>query len=358
MKSCSVAGYAERISRLIDEFPLPIDKDIVVEGRPPTSANSEFLTNKEQGDWAERLVIKAINDSSLDIVAVSCGKNDSIAAGDPGFAEFYKAYQDELNTVGKRPDILLFRKSDFPSDVFGAGVQDFVSKAFAAIEVRSSSFLSEKYKTVMEQRIVSAEERCCALRDEIMRAPYGSLLQEKKPAIYYMLATADASSFRELDFRRNSWSSSEDLRRLSDLLKDLKENIAKLHMRDFLSITPKLEDIALVNRWISNFKIPHYYLQVFFDKAYMISFENILSICSDPQNEGRTFSVERDVKNQGKTTIKINIDAGEPVIGKIDMPGHHSAMKELDRGRLLFYVKFDGGVGYLDVNSFLKTVNA
>ena len=30
-------------------------------GRPPTQAFSEFLTNKEQGDWAERTFIKNFN---------------------------------------------------------------------------------------------------------------------------------------------------------------------------------------------------------------------------------------------------------------------------------------------------------
>ncbi len=31
-------------------------------------------------------------------------------------------------------------------------------------------------------------------------------------------------------------------------------------------------------------------------------------------------------------------------------------MKELDRGRLLFYVKFDGGQGYLDIDAFRKVI--
>lgn len=43
----------ERISELIDSFPLKIDRDIVMEGRTPSSASSDFLTNKEQGDWMD-----------------------------------------------------------------------------------------------------------------------------------------------------------------------------------------------------------------------------------------------------------------------------------------------------------------
>ena len=35
------------------------------------------------------------------------------------------------------------------------------------------------------------------------------------------------------------------------------------------------------------------------------------------------------------------------------MPNHKSKMKELDRGRLLFYVTFEGGVAYLDVKNLM-----
>jgi len=122
-----------------------------------------------------------------------------------------------------------------------------------------------------------------------------------------------------------------------------------------LSITPKVEDIALVNRWIQRFGVKHYYLQVFFDKAYLISFEQILEIVADSKKEGEVFSIERDVKNQGKTTIKINVQAGREVISRIDMPDHRSQMKELARGRLLFYVTFEGGRGYID-GALLKEV--
>jgi len=353
----SLSLYKDRISKLIDNFPLPIDKSIVVNGRAPTSADSEFLINKEQGDWAERLVVKAINASSIGYVAVPYGKSDSISAGDPGFVEFYKTYQEELNRIGKKPDVLLFRAGEAPSDIAEMESPDCVKRAIAAIEVRSSSFLCEKYKVAMEERITNAEKRCAELRDLILNQPYGDLLKDKNPVVFGLLNSLKTDAFRELTFRAVSWSSSEALRTLSAWLKELKANIALLHKRDYLSITPKLDDIALVNRWIASFNVPHFYLQVFFDRAYMIAFEKILALCNDSHKESKDFSIETDVKNQGKTTIKVNIDVGAPVIGKIDMPSHFSVMKELDRGRLLFYVKFDGGQGYLDMETFKKVVN-
>lgn len=82
----------------------------------------------------------------------------------------------------------------------------------------------------------------------------------------------------------------------------------------------------------------------------------ILEICSDPDKEGVVFSVEEDVKNQGKTTIKINVQVGKEILGRIDMPDHSSVMRELDRGRLFFYVTFHGGRGYLDEQVFLSEI--
>ena len=49
--------------------------------------------------------------------------------------------------------------------------------------------------------------------------------------------------------------------------------IKEIQKRDYLSITPKVEDIKVVYKWIETFNVPHFYFQVFFDKVYGISFE-------------------------------------------------------------------------------------
>lgn len=352
-----VESYKEKIARLVvQNAPLGIDPDVKIEGRVPTMASSEFLTNKQQGDWAEQVVFNAINDHSSEYIAVQYGRSESLAAGDEGFDDFYRHYQDELNTIGKRPDILIFKKSDVANQSIDL-VDAIVSKAVAAIEVRSSSFLADKYAKFMEERSNTAIQACLAIRQELVFGELSSLLKEKAPEIFRLLESATTETFRELTFnKRSNWSSTEDLKQLSVLLKKLKEQIKVLHKRDYLSITPKLEDVALVNRWIQTFNVPHFYLQVFFDKAYVIPFQQILEISSDPTKEGVVFSVEKDSKNQGKTTIKINIQVGKEVIGKIEMPDHVSAMKELDRGRLLFFVTFKGGKGYLDQAVFERDI--
>lgn len=339
----------EKVTKVLEHLGLKIDLCGQFSVPLPNIASSEFLTNKEQGDWAEKLVVTAINESSLGLLAVPYGCSESLAAGEEGFEEFFEHYQADLNENGKRPDILIFEQAQFPTDVPDTSKDDVVRKAIAGIEVRSSSFLADRYALYMKNQEAKALATCMEITKKIMaNCVLSDLLRRKRKKLYEFLKHADEESFKELDFRAPSWSSSDELRQLSNNLAELKKQIASLHKRRYLSITPKIEDIALVNRWIQRFGVKHYYLQVFFDKAYLISFEKILDIVLDSHNEGELFSIERDVKNQRKTTIKINVEAGREVIGKIEMPDHRSRMKELQRGRLLFYVTFEGGRGYID----------
>jgi len=348
--------YRNRISRLIRQLPFDIGEDWEATGRAPTLASSEFLTNKQQGDWAEKIVLEAINNASPGYTAVRYGKSDDLAAGDPGFADFYTAYLQELNRIGKAPDILIFDRSLCPAPDTMELDESAVVSAVAAIEVRSSSFLANKYADFMERRTRNALQDCESLCRQLLAPPYATLLKGKNETLYKILRNATPETFKELDFRAVHYSSSPQLERMSRLLKALKARIKLLHRRDYLGITPKLEDLALVNRWIQSFGVRHFYLQVFFDKAYLISFEEILAIASDSNNEGTVFSVERDVKNQQKTTLKINVKIGKELLGRIEMPEHSSELKELERGRLLYYVAFSGGRGYLDADVFDKEV--
>lgn len=345
--------YSKRIDSLIRNHPLNIDTSMEIKGRVPSVASSEFLINKEQGDWAEQLVISAINTASNDYVALPYGHSESISAGDEKFAEYYLHYQNELNNIGKRPDILIFRRGEAPEKGFDDGADDsVVFRAVAALEVRSSSFVSKKYIQTMNQRRQKITKQSLILRDKILQEPYHSLLKKKNLDLACMLENANATNIGSLEFRAVSWSSSIELHTISEYLKQLKNRISILRKRDFLSITPKVEDLALVNRWIQRFQIPHYYLQVFFDCGYIIPFEKILEISSNPNLEGVAFTIEKDVKNQNKTTIKININRAQPIIRDIEMPTHISVLKELDKGRLMFYIKFQGGKGSLDLDVF------
>lgn len=91
---------------------------------------------------------------------------------------------------------------------------------------------------------------------------------------------------------------------------------------------------------------------MFFDKAYGISFEKILELIGNPESEGKEYFVEADVKNQGKTTIKINASKQANILKQVNLPEHYSEMKELKRGRLLFYVKFRDSISVINKDSF------
>jgi hypothetical protein len=283
--------YQKRIERLIKSIP----KDIIdiniprVRGRVPTQAFSEFLTHREQGDWAEWLVQDLINKSNAGIIAVKYGRTDDIISGDPKFPEFYRAYQDELDTIGKKPDLLIFKEKSYDNRI-GFDVSrieneklDGIAKgAVAALEVRSSAFLVNKYNQY------------------------------------------------------------------------LKTKPKKSKGREFLSFTPKTEDVMVIGKWISIFGIEHFYVQVFFDKIYMIPFEKILEIISNKENKNKLFTIEENAKNQFKSTIHISVEEGICLTEGMEMPQHVSSFKELDRGRLLFYVKFKEGTAKFKIQEFLN----
>ena len=68
--------------------------------------------------------------------------------------------------------------------------------------------------------------------------------------------------------------------------------------------------------------------------------------------EGVDYFLESDVKNQNKTTIKIRANTEENILENISLPEHYSQMKELDRGRLLFYVKFKNSMSSINTGAF------
>ena len=332
-------------------------------GRMPTQVSSNFITNKEQGDWAERLVLSAINSTSKNYIAVQYGKSDDLIAGDIGFSKFYEEYQQELDDIGKRPDLLIFKKNNYNftwgmdiSNFSQTELSDIVPLAIAGLEIRSSAFLIDKYETEMNDRTNNAINKAINAK-KIILTDYKDLLTGVREKWIKILEEITEETLEITDFRRPSWSSSPRLAELSHHFKNLKEAIQEIHKRDFLSITPKVEDLKVVNRWIEKYNVPHYYFQVFFDKVYGISFKDILKLITDNDKEGIDYFIESDTKNQNKTTIKINSKLGQEVASKIDMPEHKSKMRELARGRLLFYIIFNGGKAYLDIHNLLKLLN-
>lgn len=357
-------NYYEKIKNLTKTIPVEIidfSKDRYIVARTPTQSSSNFITNKAQGDWAENLIMRAINEKSKNYVAIKYGKSDDLVAGEDGFEEFFEQFQKELDRIGKRPDLLIFHKDNFDeklgydiSKLEHSQINNYVKKAIAGIEVRSSSFLIDKYDACMQDKISKFTKLALELKDKII-SQYSDLFAVPQRESYFeLLKSISDKTLTTIDFRVPSWSASKRLVEVAELFRHLKSAIKEIQKRDYLSITPKVEDIKVVYKWIETFNVPHYYFQVFFDKIYAIAFSNILSVISDANNEDVIFYLEKDIKNQNKTTIKINPKSGVVIAQKVNEPSHSSVRKEMDRGRLLFYVKFNGGTAFLDINVLSK----
>ncbi|HPY79898.1 MAG TPA: AccI family restriction endonuclease [Bacilli bacterium] len=354
----------------VEDALAKIEKDLVdidiprERGTAPTQAFSEFLTNKHQGDWAEKTLMNAINSQSKEYIAVKYGLDMELVAGDPGFKEFYEMYQDELDTIGKRPDLLIFRRKDYEeswgdniSKLRVAYLDTIVPKAICGIEVRSSSFLNKKYDLFSAVKIRTNQMVVLSARKEILDK-YGELLKKKSPSLYQSILDLNEDNLSEANFRISSWKKTEDEIKLSELLKSLKAALSELKKRDYLSITPKVEDLKVVYNWIKRYGVPHYYVQVFFDSAYGISFLDILKFLGSGEKGKEFYSIESgDAKNQNKTTVKINTRHCSRVLSDVTMPKTQSEFKELGQnGRLLFYVDFEPSDASIDTEGFNKLI--
>ncbi|RKZ35077.1 restriction endonuclease [bacterium] len=351
--------YKKEIRDLITSIPenTIILPQQIERGGEPTQAFSDFITHREQGDWAEDVIFRAIKEIENGIVAVRYGRSEKIVAGEPGFSEFYEAYRKELTEIGKRPDLLIFRKEDFGEfneyDISRYDIEtltNIVPKAIAGLEIRSSSFLVEKYNEYSNTRrmeIIGNIKTCL----ETLKSDYENL-----PDRWQQWLDSVNPDDLETLFNVPRFTKKVEVHR--DTISSMKAGIGKLKKRDYLSFTPKVEDIFVINTWIQTYGVPHYYVQVFFDKSYAISFKNILEIISDETKKGERFTIERNSKNQFKSTIYLDVGEGSLLAEKIDMPKHKSICKEFERGRLLFYITFEEGNAYLDVDAFLSMIGA
>ncbi len=359
-------SYFDDIRQLTTKIPMSIVDFSEPRNRnsAPTQASSNFITNKEQGDWAEDIIFRAINETSKNYVAVRYGRSDDLIAGEKGFQQFYNKFQDELDTIGKRPDLLIFKKEDFDLDlgydiskIDHAEIIEYVKISIAGLEIRSSAFLIDKYETEMQTRTDDHLHKAIQIRDKILN-DYSNLLETpRKKHFIEILNSINKETINAVSFRKPNWNSTNELQKLTELFKELKENITIVQKRDYLSITPKIEDLKVVYKWTETFNVPHYYFQVFFDKSYGISFKNILSLITESDKEGEYYEISKDIKNQNKTTIKINTRKTKQIAYKVDEPEHYSVRKEMGRGRLLFYVAFDKGMAYLDVENLKSLLN-
>lgn len=154
--------------------------------RPPTSAHSNFLINRQVGDWAENILRNSFNKQFNEFKAIKYGAGGNLVAGDQGFKQMFQDYHKEIITVGKRPDLLIFKEktastlnlTDDISEVEPDQLVEITKKALVGLEVRSSKYLASKY------RLVKCKEQSFTPKLEDIPILTHWIIKHKVPSFY------------------------------------------------------------------------------------------------------------------------------------------------------------------------------
>jgi hypothetical protein len=147
--------------------------------------------------------------------AVAYGEDNRLSADDEGFREMYLKNRAELRSIGKRPDLLVFSSDVADRLELGSSI--------------SGLTLAEQ-DPIVRQALAGVEVRGSKFRGKVYRA-----------------------------FREAQADEGEDVSHIE-------------------SITPKVEDLPLILKWVRTFEIPHLYCQVFMDQIFGLTFEDLLRI--------------------------------------------------------------------------------
>lgn len=95
-----------------------------------------------------------------------------------------------MDTIGKCPDLLVFKKEDFDlelgydiSHIPHRQIDDYVRKAIAGIEVRSSAFLIDRYEEAMQRRTQNFISMAIEIKEKIL-SEYSDLLSQPSRHTY------------------------------------------------------------------------------------------------------------------------------------------------------------------------------
>lgn len=127
--------------------------------RAPTSAHSNFLINRQVGDWTETLLRISFDKQFHEFKAIKYGAGGNLVAGEEGFKGMFQDYHNEIKAIGKRPDLLIFDRNtisnlklpDDISELEPTPLAEIAKKAIAGLEVRSSKYLAAQYRKVKQK---------------------------------------------------------------------------------------------------------------------------------------------------------------------------------------------------------------
>jgi len=116
--------------------------------------------------------------------------------------------------------------------------------------VCSSAFLIDRYEETMQVRTEKFTQIALQTKDKILAEFLDVSEHPARQNYIELLNGITAKTLSVTSFKVPGWRSSERLIQLNELFKKLKIAIEEIQKRDYLSITPKVEDIKVVYKWI------------------------------------------------------------------------------------------------------------
>jgi len=284
----------ENITIELKDFPLLPWIDFLL--NPRRLRGSDFLMRWSQGVWSEHRLIEAVNESKK-YFAIPYGPSGTAPSDD---VRAFELYFERLEEAGlgdiKRPDILIFKKSD------EAEINNFIKSMGGLQEL--PFIVEENLKTLLEKAVIAVESE-------------NSLWKSKKMPDYNT----------EL----------KPQRRLAGKLGLKKAAVLP-------TIIIKEEDREPLKRWQTKNNIKIHVWHVFYDQAFGISLDEAERLFSEKLIEPtiQTFQAPGGATTK-KAIYKIYYRYAYPLGDATKEPTLVSACVEDKNGHILPYVKFDGG---------------
>ena len=263
--------------------------------KPPGAASEAFLSTIAQGRWAEEKVMEALSIDG-EFIGIRYGQsryNHDLILNRTNWKKYIKKVYDQMAKYGKRPDVLVFRRSDADvieippngdiSEELEEKIYHIVFKSIVGVECRSSAYYYDKYIKVRKK--------------------------EGKT----------------------------------------------------LSITVKEEDIDRLIKWRKTYcDKPIIYLQLFFDKGFFITFDEVYKLIQLIKNGKKPKGIEyRKEKRTGKYTYFIPVSYAKPALIAEESPDVRAEKIESWDGRVYAIVSPVGGRYKLtdEFKNFLKELS-
>lgn len=284
----------ENITLELREFPLLPWADFLL--NPRRLRGSDFLMRWSQGVWSENRLIELVNEHG-EYFAIPYGPSGTAPTDD---VRAFELYFERLENAGlgniKRPDLLVFRKSD----------EGKINKFLKTIGgLQELPFIQEnKLKSLLDKAIVAIE---CE----------NSLWKSKKMPDY----TTEFSAQKRLNGKLG-----------------LKKTAV------LPTIIIKEEDREPLKKWQDQNHISIHVWHVFYDQAFGIPLDEAERLINDGLIEPtiQTFQAPGGATTK-KAIYKIYYCYGYPLGDAVEEPKLVSAYVEDKNGHILPYVKFDGG---------------